>query len=119
MSEQTKFATAMKKLKTKSKYNFEKFVKLLYTRDEMSDIVEHGMSGGFHSATYYWETEIIHDLWEKELWDLAYNVAQDMGVKSVMDIIAQSPTEVNSLAELKNWMVWFGIENTVSNLIGG
>ena len=75
----------------------------------VSDISNHGCSGGVCGIIYYNETVRFHDEHEKEIWDLLYEYAEEEGLKLV-DKVAQVSKDVGSLTQLKNALVWWAVE---------
>ena len=51
----------------------------------------------------------FHDEHEKEIWDLLYEYAENEGLK-LIDKVAQVSTDVGSLTQLKNQLVWWAVE---------
>lgn len=50
------------------------------TRQNLRDIAEHGIDGGFCGFTYYSDTCAFFRKYREEILDLAENIADDMGI---------------------------------------
>ena len=75
----------------------------------IKDISKHGCSGGFSGLIYYNETVRFHDEYEKEIWDLLHEYAEQEGLK-LADKLAQVSKDAGSLTQLKNQLVWWAVE---------
>ena len=75
----------------------------------VSDISNHGCSGGVCGIIYYSETVRFHDEHEEEIWDLLQEHADQEGLKLV-DKLAQVSKDAGSLTQLKNQLVWWAVE---------
>jgi len=84
----------------------------------IKDIATHGCSGAVTGIIYYWETTKFHADYEKEIWDLLYQYAQDSGEK-LMDYIAAISImkDVGSHAQFLNALVWWAVEVRAQELV--
>jgi len=77
----------------------------------VSDISTHGCDGGVPGVTYYKETIAFHDTYEKEIWDLLKQHADENMVemrKMLFDL--QNEQGSSSITQLKNDLAWWSIE---------
>lgn len=77
-----------------------------------SDIANHGADAGFPHITYTTDTVKLFDQYGDEIWEMAVNMADDMGDKNVAAMIAgfQRSDMLSTLDQFKNLMVWFACE---------
>ena len=77
----------------------------------ISDIAKHGCSGAVTGIIYYDETIKFHADYEKEIWDLLYEYAQQQG-EQLVAFIASIPImkDVGSHAQFVNALVWWAVE---------
>jgi hypothetical protein len=92
-----------------------------YSKEEIKDMAEYGLQGGFSGFIYYSETEAFHDQFEDEIWDLVHGSAQDMGYESSLDFINSFnySKNVGSMTQLKNVLTWFAVEEASRSLVNG
>ena len=84
----------------------------------IKDIATHGCSGAVAGIIYYYETTKFHADYEKEIWDLLYQHAQDSG-EQLMDYIAAIAImkDVGSHAQFLNALVWWAVEVRAQELV--
>ena len=77
----------------------------------ISDNAKHGCSGAVTGIIYYDETIKFHADYEKEIWDLLYEYAQQQG-EQLVSFIASIPImkDVGSQAQFVNALVWWAVE---------
>jgi len=82
----------------------------------ISDIAEHGCSGGVPGLTYYNETTAFYDAHEDEVWQELTDAADAAGIVNGLMLynICKNPT---SLRTLKNDLVWFAVEVCAQQLV--
>mgnify|MGYP003652641673 FL=1 len=82
----------------------------------ISDIAEHGCSGGVPGLTYYNETTAFYDAHEDEVWQELTDAADAAGIANGLMLynICKNPT---SLRTLKNDLVWFAVEVCAQQLL--
>jgi len=82
----------------------------------ISDIAEHGCSGGVPGLTYYNETTAFYDAHEDEVWQELTDAADAAGIVNGLMLynICKNPT---SLRTLKNDLVWFAVEVCAQQLL--
>ena len=90
-----------------------------YSKEEVKDMAEYGLQGGFSGFIYYSETEAFHDKYEDEIWDLVHELAEDMGFKSSLDFINSwnHSKNVGSMTQFKNTLTWFAVEEASRSLV--
>jgi hypothetical protein len=76
------------------------------------DIANHGADAGYPHITYTSDTVKIFDQYGDEIWEMAVQMADDMGNKNVCEMIAgfNRSDMADSLNGFKNLMVWFACE---------
>ena len=84
----------------------ETLAKRFTDNDEVRDISEHGIDGGFTDFIYTYELNRIFDEFEYELEEKLYDVYGESWLMTV----AQQHT-VTDVQSLKTFMVWFAAED--------
>jgi len=84
----------------------------------IEDIAKHGCSGAVTGIIYYDETIKFHADYEKEIWDLLYEYAQQQG-EQLVSFIASIPImkDVGSQAQFVNALVWWAVEVRAQELV--
>ena len=82
----------------------------------ISDIAEHGCSGGVPGLTYYNETTAFYDAHEQEVWQELSDAADAAGILNGLMLynICKNPDD---LTTLKNDLVWFAVEVCAQQLM--
>ena len=82
----------------------------------ISDIAQHGCSGGVAGIIYYDETTSFHDHHQEEIWQLVQDHANDSGLKNgeFLQHISKDPS---SLKHLVNDLVWWAVEVRAQELL--
>ena len=75
----------------------------------ISDIANHGCTGGVSGIIYYRETTAFHDEHEEEIWDLVVEYAGNEGCK-LMELVGRIAKNAGSMTQLKNDLVWWAVE---------
>jgi len=98
--------------------SFKDYMKDIYSKEELQDMVERGCDSGFGGLTYYSDTVILHDKFEDEIWDKLYEDAESMGNDNIMAFIADfnGAKNVGDLTQLKNLLVWWMAEEIAREL---
>lgn len=88
--------------------------------ESAADIANHGADGGFPCITYNADCAAIFDRYADEIWNMANEMADDMGERNVAAMIAgfQRADMLTSIDGFKTLMVWFACEETARNMIG-
>ena len=84
----------------------------------MSDLRQSGCSSGMISELiYYLDTVKFHDKFEEEIWNLAFEDAEDQGI-NIMEFISSlnGSDNVGDLDQLKNLLAWFAFEEIAFRL---
>ena len=78
----------------------------------ISDVAEHGCSGGTISELiYYNDTAKFHDKHEAEIWDELNNLSLDLGEWPISVIKGMNGSKhIDSLGQLKNLLSWWVCE---------
>jgi hypothetical protein len=81
-------------------------------KDDASDIVDYGMEGGFSEATYTCECVELFDKYDKKIWKLAVEKAQEYGYENVIEYVLtfRRKDMLDDINQFKNLMVWFACE---------
>ena len=82
------------------KYTLQETLEARFTdRDEMMDIVNHGIMGGFHGFLYTHEINEFFNEFESEIEDYYYEIFGDQWMSHCID-------NCNSMDEMRARMVW-------------
>ena len=75
----------------------------------ISDIAQHGCSGGVTGIIYYNETTAFHEQHEEEIWQMVHDHADGAALNSgeFLQHISKDP---GSLKQLLNDLVWWAVE---------
>lgn len=92
--------------------SFRDWMRRNFTRDELADIARHGADAGWAGLTYTSDTVKLFDAYGDEIWDMAYEDAQDFGAENVLEFIAgfRRADMADTLSGFKNLMVWYAAE---------
>jgi len=98
-------------MQTKTK-TFKEWMLKHFDADEIKDISNHGVDGGFNGLIYTTECVKLHDEYEKELWDMLYEDAKEFGFDNVPAFMAtwNRKDMLNDLDQIKNMIVWYAAE---------
>jgi hypothetical protein len=99
---------------------FRKWLLATLSKDELADLARHGADAGWQGLTYTRDTVELFDAYGDEIWDMAYEVAEQYGTKNVLEFIAgfQRADMASSLDGFKNLMVWFAAETIAQEVAG-
>ena len=77
------------------------------------------MESGFGNLIYYRDTCDFHDLYEEEIWDMLEADREEMGYKTIMELIVSfnGQKNVRSLTRLKNLLCWYAVEKVCFDLM--
>lgn len=91
---------------------FIQWAKKTFTKDEFLDIANHGADAGFPHITYTSDCVDLHDLYQKELWDMLYDDAKEFGYDNIPAFMATWGRKdmLNDLDQVKNMIVWYAVE---------
>lgn len=80
--------------------------------ESAEDIANHGADGGFNGIIYITECAELFDKYQEEIWDMAVEMANDLGHKNVCEMIAtfKRSDMLEDIHTFKNLMVWFAVE---------
>jgi len=82
----------------------------------ISDIAQHGCSGGVSGLTYYRETSAFHDQHQEEIWQMIGDQADDNGLKNG-EFLQHVTSDPGSLTNFKNDLVWWAVEVRAQELL--
>lgn len=92
--------------------SFRAWMKGNFNKGELRDIANHGADAGWGGLTYTKDTVELFDAYGDEIWDMAYETAQDMGEPNVLTMAGKfnRADMADNLDGFKNLMVWFAAE---------
>lgn len=96
---------------------FREWMTTRFVREDLQDMVEHGVAAGFDGLIYYKDTAALHDAYEDEMWDMLANDADAGGYHSAIDLIA-ALADLDTGMELKNWITWYAAEQIAQEITG-
>ena len=101
-------------MKTIKEYVLENF-----DSQQIIDICGNGMACGFGNLIYYTDTCAFHDLYEEEIWDMLESDREEMGCKTIVELIVSfnGQKNVGSLTQLKNLLCWYAVEKVCFDLM--
>lgn len=99
---------------------FEDWMKANFTKQDLRDIVRHGVNSGFSCLTYYNDTVKLYDKFSDEIWDALYDDAQYTRYNNILQFIVECfrDSDVASDAQFKNMLVWYMAERTARDIVG-
>jgi len=91
-----------------------------FSHNELADMVNHGVSGGFGGLIYYSETTQLYQQYKEEIWDMLYLDAESFG-ETILQMIANfsGAKNVGSSDQLENLLVWYAAEKIAYDLTEG
>lgn len=91
---------------------FKEWMLNQFDQNELKDIANYGVDGGFSGLIYTAECVDLHDAYEKELWDELYEDAKEFGHDNVPAFMAtwRRKDMLNNLDQMKNMIVWYFAE---------
>jgi len=91
-----------------------------FSHDELADMVNHGVSGGYCGLIYYSETTQLYQQYKDEIWDMLYDDAESQG-GTILEMIAQfsGSKNVGSSDQFENLLVWYAAEKIAYELTEG
>ncbi len=89
-----------------------------FDRGQLEDIAQYGCQGGYPGLTYYSDTCKLYARFSGEIWQTASDLADDMGEKNVLSLIAGfgGAGNVSDGRTFENLMVWFACETIACEL---
>lgn len=95
------------------------YVKEQYELGELRDIANHGCSGGVGGLVYYSDTTDFYNKWHDGIWSLLAEMADSMGEKNIMSLIASfgGAQHICNEQTFKNLVVWAAVEELASQLV--
>lgn len=87
-------------------------------RATMRDVANHGADGGFPGFTYYADTCEFYDNNKRAIWDLASEMAEEFGHKSVPEFVAtfNCAPSMGDETGFKNALAWFALEEVARSI---
>jgi hypothetical protein len=83
-----------------------------FDNGQLEDIARHGCDAGWPGLTYYTDTGKLYAKFASEIWQMASDMANEMGEKNVLTLIAGfgGADNVSDGCTFENLMVWFACE---------
>lgn len=87
--------------------------------ESAEDIANFGADSGFPHITYTREAAELFDRFGHDIWEMAYEMAESLGEKSVPAMVAgfRRADMADSLDGFKNLMVWFACEQIAREMV--
>jgi len=87
-------------------------------KDCSRDIALHGADGGFPYITYTTDTVKIYDAYEREIYDMLREDAEEFGFKSIDELTASFSRSdmLDDPDRRKNLLVWYACERVAREL---
>ena len=86
-------------------------------KETIEDVVQHGCSGGTISELiYYADTSAFYQKYQDEIWDKLDNTRADMGLDSILKLIATFHGNVSSDLQLQNLLAWWAAKITCQEI---
>jgi len=97
---------------------FKQWFKANFTKEEMRDMVNHGVDGGFHLLTYYSDTVKIYETFKMEIHDALQDDAESYGYSNVHEFMATFNKDhaPGNYTQSANQMTWYMAERTAREL---
>jgi len=92
--------------------SFEAWMLYHFNKEELKDIAEHGVDGGFHGLTHYCDTVSLYDKFHHEIWRCLWDDFRDYGHDTVYEFMAtwnKAHAPANDM-QFKNHLVWYMAE---------
>ena len=86
-------------------------------RSTIEDVTRHGCQGGTISELiYYHDTSAFYQKYQDEIWDKLEDTRADMGLDSILKLIATFNGHVGSDLQLQNLLAWWATEITCQEI---
>lgn len=88
--------------------------------DTISDVVQHGCQGGtIPELIYYADTNAFYEKYQEEIWDMLWNMHNDMGTETVLHLIASfnGAKDVGSDLQFSNLLAWYAAEEVCRQIM--
>jgi hypothetical protein len=107
----------MPKFSTK-RISFKQSMKKTFNRQEMRDIVNHGIEGGYHHLTSYSDITKVYQRFHQDIWEMLNDDTDNMGYKHPIEMIATFMGAGNVSCQLtfENLLVWYAAEHVAYDL---
>lgn len=92
-------------------------MKANFSKNELSDIAQHGANSGWHGLTWYTDTSKLYSKFKDELWELLTKESENCGYKNPFEFISTfRHADICSAQEVECLIVWFAAENVAHEL---
>lgn len=100
--------------------SFRAWMKNNFTKGELRDLANHGADTGWQGLTWTKDTVELFDKYGEEIWDMAYEDAQDYGAANTLAFVAgfNRVDMADNLDGFKNLMVWYAAERIAREEVG-
>lgn len=95
---------------------FEEWMLDQFETEELEDMVNNGVSGGFSGLIYYEETRKLYKEFQEEIWDNLAEDAEDAGT-SIMEFIGSFKIQPSTSATFENLLVWYLAEKYAHKIL--
>lgn len=91
-----------------------------FTHNQMADMVNCGVSGGFSGLIYYSDTVELYKQYKDDIWEMLDNDAEGYG-QNTIEMIANfgCAKNVSSADQFENLLVWYAAEKVAYDLTQG
>ena len=96
-----------------NKDSIEDWVRENISPSERKEVLEHGcVSGCVPDLIYYKDTCAFYEKYQEEIWDKLENTRVDMGLDSILHLVASFNGHVGSDDQFRNLLAWWAVEET-------
>jgi hypothetical protein len=86
-------------------------------RSTIEDVTRHGCQGGTISELiYYHDTSAFYQKYKEEIWNKLEDTRADMGLDSILKLVATFNGHVGSDLQLQNLLAWWAAEITCQEI---
>lgn len=100
------------------KKTFKEWMEAQFDHDQLNDIVNHGVNGGFSGLIYYSETTALYQQYKDEVWEILYDEAEALGI-SILEMLAQLQLgkKASTAYQFENFLIWFAAEKIAYDVV--
>ncbi len=101
-----------------SEKTFKAWMQHQFERDELADMVNHGVNAGFNGLIYYTETMELYQQFYKDIWKMLNEEADNQGISPLKMMADFGGAEsVCNRETFENLLVWFCAEKQAYDII--
>ncbi|HDY88034.1 MAG TPA: hypothetical protein ENH82_07985 [bacterium] len=99
---------------------FKEWMEKQYDKQELKDMIEHGVDGGFSGLIYYSETVELFEEHKEEIFDKLVEQAEEFGHANVYEMLGTFYKDhmPGNYSQFANQLVWYMAEETAREIIG-